>query len=181
MPQHPKHGQAFRGKKTRLYKVWERMKQRCLNINCPRYKDWGGRGITICDRWKDSFQNFYDDMGDCPPRMSIERIDNDGNYEPSNCRWATYHDQYRNRSTNVFVEWEGQKYIATDLANLVGVPRNRLTDLIRDGIPIKEAVKICQLKQAKYFKRLEHLSYMLCLYCNIFKIKLYGNGELNVT
>ena len=73
------------------------MKTRCLNPNATKFKNYGGRGITICDRWRDSFENFYTDMGPRPPFKSIDRIDNDGNYEPSNCRWATSAEQSWNQ------------------------------------------------------------------------------------
>jgi hypothetical protein len=80
------------------YHVWQSMRQRCLNPNHPGYRYWGGRGITICQRWASSFEAFYADMGPRPgPEYSIDRIDNDGNYELGNCRWATPVQQQRNR------------------------------------------------------------------------------------
>ena len=82
------------------YFTWHRMMQRCYNENCPVYDDYGGRGIKVCDRWRDravGFTRFLKDMGQRPPNMTLDRVNNDGNYEPSNCRWATRTQQQRNR------------------------------------------------------------------------------------
>jgi len=84
---------------TPEYTAWALMKQRCSNPNIKEYKHYGGRGITICERWND-FENFYNDMGDKPkPKIlySIDRINNDGNYEKLNCRWATWKQQANNK------------------------------------------------------------------------------------
>ena len=95
-----KRNHVLHGKyKTRLYKIWENMKQRCYNPKSSRYKDWGGRGIKICDEWLENFMNFYNwaiDNG-YADNLSIDRIDNDKNYEPSNCRWATVKEQANNK------------------------------------------------------------------------------------
>lgn len=94
------HGQA---NKTPTYRTWKEMRQRCLNPNSDKFKWYGGRGISICERWN-SFANFLADMGERPSGMTIDRICNDGNYEPSNCRWATQLDQTRKQAKNVLTE-----------------------------------------------------------------------------
>lgn len=90
------HGLAPRQGKPRAYSSWTNMMRRCTHENDPRWPEWGGRGITVCERWRD-FANFLADMGECPPGMSLDRYpDNNGNYEPGNCRWTTPHEQLVN-------------------------------------------------------------------------------------
>ena len=86
--------------RTRTYKSWNAMKNRCLNKRCKDYKDYGGRGITICDRWM-RFENFFEDMGERPIGKSIDRINNDGNYCKSNCKWSTPKEQSNNMRNNI--------------------------------------------------------------------------------
>ena len=94
---HTTHG--FRG--TPTYASWANMKNRCLNPKVPKYKDYGARGITVCKRWLDSFASFIADMGERPAHLTLDRINNDGNYEPGNCRWATAKQQVNNRRCSV--------------------------------------------------------------------------------
>lgn len=82
---------------TLEYKSWQSMKERCSNPKNIKWDLYGGRGIIVCDRWLNSFQNFFDDMGPRVEGTTLDRIDNDGNYEPSNCRWTTIEEQNRNR------------------------------------------------------------------------------------
>lgn len=92
------------------YQSWRAIKARCLNHNNTGYKYYGGRGITICERWAESFQNFLDDMGIRPDGLSIGRINNDGNYEPGNCRWETNKEQANNTSRTIRIDGESLQY-----------------------------------------------------------------------
>jgi len=107
---HTVHGKSPKGGVVtcREYTIWQAMKRRCLNENDPHYKYYGGRGITVCDRWLHSFENFYADMGKRTTEAhQIDRTDNDGNYEPSNCRWVTRLEQANNKSDNVRLTIDG--------------------------------------------------------------------------
>lgn len=110
-PMH-KHGQAG----TKLYQIWGGIVQRCYNKNNKNYSEYGGRGITMCDRWRDSFENFLADMGPRPsPKHSVDRIDNNGNYEPSNCRWATSTEQANNRRNTQKYKYKGDLLSLTEI------------------------------------------------------------------
>lgn len=102
----PLHGQCRRGRQTREHAAWSKMWGRCANPNDAAHKRYGGRGITVSARWW-SFEQFFNDMGRKPsPSHSLDRIDNDGNYEPGNCRWATRSEQNRNRDSSLLARGE---------------------------------------------------------------------------
>lgn len=107
---------------TPAWGSWKKMKGRCLNPNNDHWESYGGRGITVCDRWM-SFDNFYVDMGQPPSRdYTIDRIDNNGNYEPGNCRWATKREQSNNTRRTAFVEYAGRNVTFRELEDLCGIP-----------------------------------------------------------
>ena len=117
-----KHG----GYKTKEYQVWTNMIIRCYGVlNCSEYGRYGGRGIKVCDRWRKSFSNFLKDMGKRPDGYTLDRIDNDGNYEPKNCRWTTQTEQHRNTRRNV---------LSPQIAK-------RILQLRQNGLQLKEIQK----------------------------------------
>lgn len=116
-----KHGAA----QTRLYKIWKGMKQRCLYRKHTHYKEYGGRGITICEEWKNNFKAFYEwsIQNGYTDKLTIDRIDVDGNYEPSNCRWVDMKTQCRNKKNNTIVVYEGKEITLAEAAELSGINR----------------------------------------------------------
>lgn len=114
LSENTEHGHARRGATTPEYRSWRSMLDRCENSNVPRYSEYGGRGICVCDQWH-SFEAFLADMGPRPEGTSLDRFpDVNGNYEPSNCRWATAAEQMRNTRRNIIVEFSGEKMCLKD-------------------------------------------------------------------
>ena len=102
--------------------IYKNMKSRCLSKTCPDYPNYGGRGITICQRWLDSYYYFYNDMGPRPStEHTLERIDNSKGYSKENCQWATQKEQCNNRRTNVMIELEGEVKTITEWAEKFGI------------------------------------------------------------
>lgn len=108
------------------YIVWIEMRKRCYNKKLPAYPRYGGRGITVCDRWRFSYANFFADMGPNPKGMSLDRIDNNGCYEPGNCRWATTFTQARNKSNNVKFTLNGVTKTLKEWSEETGISRATL-------------------------------------------------------
>jgi hypothetical protein len=113
------HGESRPGQHTREYRVWAHMFRRCYDPNTKRFERYGGRGITVCERWRD-YATFRADMGPCPDGHTIERIDNDGHYEPSNARWATHAEQMRNTSRTRLLTHHGLTLCMKDWAARLG-------------------------------------------------------------
>ena len=125
-----------------IYNVWRTMKARCLNPNNHKYKRYGGRGITICDEWKDHFEMFYEwaIANGYAEGLSIDRIDNNGNYCPENCRWATAKEQSNNTHSNVFFTHDGQTHTIAQWAEICGITKAALYHRLERGWSIAEAL-----------------------------------------
>lgn len=119
-----RHGEA---KKTKEYKTWAGIKYRCYCKTDKRFSDYGGRGIIVCDRWLHSFENFLADMGRAPsPKHSIDRKDNNKNYEPNNCRWATNKEQANNKRTNVNITYKGETMTISEWCTKLDLCQNTI-------------------------------------------------------
>lgn len=126
-------------KDTATYRSWSSMRNRCNNPSNVAYSNYGGRGISVVSRW-DSFTNFLEDMGERPEGCSIDRIDNDGNYGPENCRWANAVIQGRNRRSNTIIEFEGSSFTLVQAAELYGIPRHSIKYRLAAGWTVYRAL-----------------------------------------
>ena len=124
------------------YRTWQAMKSRCYNKNHIHYEDYGGRGITICDRWlgPDGFENFYYDMYPKPTKATLDRIDNNCGYSPENCKWSTKTEQANNRRNNVRITYDGKSMTVPQWAREIGISVHTLKTRIRRGMPLKKAL-----------------------------------------
>lgn len=142
--EHLKSGKARRthGKRKSLeYNTWAKLKDRCYNKNDKKYKDYGGRGITVCDTWLNSFQQFLEDMGEKPsPKHSIERKDNNGNYCKENCVWETKKKQAINRRNTTFIEYNGEIKPLAEWAEIFNIRINTLHSRINHKWDIHKAL-----------------------------------------
>lgn len=133
-PSAEKHGCASKESPHRsTYRSWEHMIDRCYNEKHPHFDRYGGRGIVVCDRWRQSFLAFLEDMGDRPDGLTLERIETHGNYEPSNCKWATFTEQNRNKTNGTELTHNGETMSVTEWAERLGVRRHALFARLQAG------------------------------------------------
>lgn len=125
---------------TPEYEIWASMRSRCTNPNVRVFKNYGGRGISVCERWN-SFQNFYADMGQRPIGMTIDRIDNDQGYSKENCRWASLEQQQNNTRRNRFLTHNSKTMTLQQWAREIGIPRERIKHRLNLGWPIEFALR----------------------------------------
>lgn len=140
------HGHNRGRKPSRTLQSYRHAKSRCVNTDDPKYPDYGGRGIKMCNEWVADFSVFLRDMGECPHGTTIDRIDNDGDYEPSNCRWATKSQQSRNKRNNVLIVHNGQRMIAKDYAKEVGKDYSSLLSRLKRTDTIEKVATILKRK-----------------------------------
>lgn len=136
------HGDNIRGRVAPEYRSWSHSIGRCENPTDKSFSAYGGRGISVCKRWRDSYEAFLEDMGRRPsPRHSLDRIEVDGNYEPGNCRWAVKEVQDRNKRTNRWLVVDGERICLTDAARKFGIVRRTLETRLDRGWSVERALK----------------------------------------
>jgi hypothetical protein len=136
------------------YDLWRGMKDRCYNPNHSAYEYYGGRGVTVCDRWRHSFENFLADMGPRPStKHSIDRIDTSGSYSPENCRWATQRQQMRNTRSNHYLTYNGKTLMVSEWAEELGISRNTIAARLHTGKPIEDVLHVGHLPNDGRFKK----------------------------
>ena len=126
--------------KTKTWKAWSAMKDRCTQKNSKHYKHYGGRGIKVCERWKNSFENFLEDLGEKPDGFTLDRINSDGDYSPENCRWASLKEQQNNKRNNRILEFNNQRKTMSEWADFVGIKYNTLRSRLERGWEIERAL-----------------------------------------
>lgn len=135
-----RHGAKSGGRIASEYPVWQSMKDRCLNPNNQDFAYYGGRGITVCDRWRQSFEAFLEDVGPRPSKRHwIDRLDTNGNYDPGNCAWRTIQEQQRNRRSNRRVEWRGESLLLCEWSQKLGVAYDTLRHRLDAGWSVEDA------------------------------------------
>lgn len=145
-----KHGKC----KIPEYTVWSNLKQRCCNTKNPRFGNYGGRGIKVCQRWLDSFENFYQDMKQRPTRFhSLDRVNNDKSYCKRNCRWATKKEQANNTRQNRRIRCNGQNLTITQWAKELGVTYCAITYRLAQGLTEEQAILIPFERHTKPLKK----------------------------
>lgn len=128
------------------YRSWEAMRSRCYRKKDKSYPKYGGRGIRVYANWRVSFEAFLSHIGPRPPGTTLERIDNNGHYEPGNVRWATHMEQNRNQSINVFLEMDGRRMIARDWAKELGLARSAIEERLKAGWDYRAALTTPKLR-----------------------------------
>lgn len=151
-----KHGFAYRENGLeRLYRIWSGMKRRCFDSNFRDYNNYGGRGISVCNEWKENYSVFrewalsngYSD------KLTLDRIDNNGNYEPSNCRWTTIQIQSNNKRVNRRITYKGETHTIADWGRITGIDADKIGKRLKKGLPLEQVFFNGNLKHYKEMKK----------------------------
>ena len=127
---------------TPAYRSYRAMLARCKDVNHKEFANYGGRGISVCDRWVAGFEFFLSDMGKRPAGTSIDRINSDGNYEPGNCRWATSEEQAKNKKVTKTITHNGLTNTITEWGKILGIPRDRISLRLKRGKSVEQALAV---------------------------------------
>ena len=138
-------------KNTRLYRIWGDMKDRCFNQSAKDYPRYGGKGVNICEQWVNDFQSFYDwsIKNGYSDNLTLDRIDNNGNYEPDNCRWATMKEQCRNRSNTLIIEYKGEKRPLSEWCEILNIDYHSAHWRLKNGWSVQKSFETPTRKMRK--------------------------------
>ena len=134
-----RHGNMMGGKASKTYSSWRSILSRCNYPNAIGYHRYGGRGIVVCDRWK-NFNNFLADMGERPDGTTLDRINNDGNYETGNCRWATTEEQNSNRADNHFITLDDKTLTVRQWSRFLGISVSTIMNRLHRGYTVEKVL-----------------------------------------
>jgi hypothetical protein len=141
-----RHGHSsYTGPPSPTYKTWIGMIQRCTNQAAPHYDTYGGRGITVCEKWR-NFIQFLKDMGERPEGLTLDRKNTNGNYEPDNCQWSTRKEQGRNRRSNRMIEYKGETHCISEWADILGISHELIRSRLKIGWSFEDAVETPVMK-----------------------------------
>jgi hypothetical protein len=144
-----RHGKCRRNKPSPEWIAWQNAKQRCYWQPKHNYKNYGGRGISMCDEWKNSFESFYAYMGNRPPGLTLERIDTNKGYEPGNCIWADLKTQGRNKTNNRIIYYNGLFLTLAEWEERTGIPRDSINYRITMGYPMDVVFSMNDLRAGR--------------------------------
>lgn len=142
-----RHGHARNRNSTSTYEAWSSMKKRCLCETHANYFNYGGRGITVCDRWM-TFENFLADMGECPEGLTLDRVDNALGYSRENCRWTTMREQNNNRRGNTILQFKGRALTISQWSGETGIKDCTISERLRHGWGVERALSTPARKYA---------------------------------
>lgn len=159
-----KHGHAIKNNRSKAYRTWSNMIDRCENSNNNSYRNYGERGIKVCDRWRNSFENFLADMGEpLSINYSIDRINVNGDYEPKNCQWIPIAEQTKNQRRNVFLTHQGQTMLLADWAKKTGIDRRTISHRLKEGWSVEDALSTPIGTRNKRYKKITYQGKTQCI------------------